>query len=164
MNLIELSRSLHQLSLGGKVAVLETRLLQAQTENMAPIDLLSTLVSTRSSAVANGRWKDVTSRRASGIQTSDWRTSTSSSIPKMNRNLIFDLATAGWAERREDALFQGPPGSGKSHLAPPVGYAVIQQGYRVLYCETHILLEEWPTPRSMAIAKNMVNTSPPFRC
>jgi hypothetical protein len=29
--------------------------------------------------------------------------------PKMNRNLIFDLATAGWVERREDALFKGPP-------------------------------------------------------
>jgi hypothetical protein len=45
MNLIELSRALHQLRLGGMVAVLETRLLQAQTENLAPIDLLSTLVS-----------------------------------------------------------------------------------------------------------------------
>ena len=45
MNLIELSRALHQLRLGGMVAVLETRLLQAQTENMAPIDILSILVS-----------------------------------------------------------------------------------------------------------------------
>ncbi len=60
----------------------------------------------------------------------------------MNRNLIFDLATAGWVERREDALFKGPPGTGKSHLAQAIGHAVIQQGYRVLYRETHILLEE----------------------
>ena len=45
MNLIELNRALHQLRLGGMVATLETRLLQAQTENMAPIDLISTLVS-----------------------------------------------------------------------------------------------------------------------
>jgi SpoVK/Ycf46/Vps4 family AAA+-type ATPase len=42
MNLIELNRALHQLRLGGMVAVLETRLLQAQSENMAPIDLVST--------------------------------------------------------------------------------------------------------------------------
>jgi DNA replication protein DnaC len=60
----------------------------------------------------------------------------------MNRNLIFKLATAGWVERREDALFKGPPGTGKSHLAQAIGHAVIQQGYRVLYRETHILLEE----------------------
>ena len=34
------------------------------------------------------------------------------------------------------------PGTGKSHLAQAIGHAVIQQGYRVLYRETHILLEE----------------------
>ena len=45
MNLIELSRALHQLRLGGMVAALEARLLQAQSENMAPIDLISVLVS-----------------------------------------------------------------------------------------------------------------------
>ena len=45
MNLIELNRSLVQLRLSGMAAVLETRLLQAQAEAMAPIDLISILVS-----------------------------------------------------------------------------------------------------------------------
>jgi len=36
----------------------------------------------------------------------------------------------------------GSPGTGKSHLAQAIGQAVIQQGYRVLYRETHRLLEE----------------------
>jgi hypothetical protein len=45
MNLIELSRALRQLRLGGIAAVLETRLHQAQAEPMAPIDFLSCLVS-----------------------------------------------------------------------------------------------------------------------
>ena len=36
----------------------------------------------------------------------------------------------------------GSPGSGKSHLAQAIGQAAIQQGYRVLYRETHALLEE----------------------
>jgi hypothetical protein len=39
--------------------------------------------------------------------------------------------------RHEDALFLGPPGTGKSHLAQAIGQAAIQQGYRVLYRETH---------------------------
>ena len=60
----------------------------------------------------------------------------------MNRNLVFELATAGWVGRREDALFLGPPGSGKSHCAQAIGHTVIQQGYRVLYREAHALLEE----------------------
>ena len=45
MNLIELERALRQLRLGGMAAVLETRLRQAQAEAMAPIDLISSLVS-----------------------------------------------------------------------------------------------------------------------
>jgi DNA replication protein DnaC len=39
-------------------------------------------------------------------------------------------------------LFLGPPGTGKSHLAQAIGLAAIQQGYRVLYRETHTLLDE----------------------
>ena len=45
MNLIELKHALRQLRLGGMAAVLETRLRQAQAEPMAPIDLISCLVS-----------------------------------------------------------------------------------------------------------------------
>jgi DNA replication protein DnaC len=60
----------------------------------------------------------------------------------MNRALVFDLATAAFIGRREDGLFIGPPGSGKSHLAQAIGHAVILQGYRVLYREAHALLED----------------------
>ena len=61
----------------------------------------------------------------------------------MNRALVFELATARFIAQREDALFLGPPGTGKkSHLAQAIGRAAIQQGYRVLYREAHTLLEE----------------------
>ena len=60
----------------------------------------------------------------------------------MNRALIHELATARFVGQREDALFLGPPGTGKSHLAQAIGRAAIQQGYRVVYREAHTLLEE----------------------
>jgi DNA replication protein DnaC len=60
----------------------------------------------------------------------------------MNRSLVFDLATCGFIGRREDALFLGPGGTGKSHLAQAIGQAANQQGYRVLYRETHVLLDD----------------------
>ena len=47
---------------------------------------------------------------------------------KMNRALIHELATGRFIAQREDALFLGPPGTGKSHLAQAIGRAVIQQG------------------------------------
>src|SRR5215469_7343945 len=133
MNVIELNRALHQLRLGGIVATLETRLLQAQHQNMAPIDLISTLVSDelacRSQRLLDRRHKQAQFRdNHRRLDNFDFQFN-----PKMNHALVFDLATAAWVGRREDALFLGPPGSGKSH---------IQQGYRVLYREAHVLLEE----------------------
>ncbi len=60
----------------------------------------------------------------------------------MNRALIHDLATARFIGQREDALFLGAPGTGKSHLAQAIGRAAIQQGYRVVYREAHTLIED----------------------
>ena len=78
---------------------------------------------------------------------------------KMNRSLVFDLATGAFIARHEDALFLGPPGSGKSHLAQAIGRAAIQQGYRVLYRETHTVLDGvGPKPRSTAPAKSTWNS------
>ena len=142
MNLIELQRSLRQLRLGGIAAVLETRLHQAQAEPMAPIDFLACLVgdelTRRADRLLERRRKEAGFRDASRtLDNFDFTFN-----PKMNRSLIFDLATGAFIARREDALFLGPGGSGKSHFAQAIGHAAILQGYRVLYRETHILLDE----------------------
>jgi DNA replication protein DnaC len=142
MNLIELSHALRQLRLGGMAAVLETRLHQAQAEAMAPIDLLSCLVSDelmrRGDRLLERRRKQAGFRdQQKTLDNFDFNFN-----KKMNRSLVFDLATANFIARREDALFLGPPGTGKSHLAQAIGQAVIQQGYKVLYRETHVLLDE----------------------
>lgn len=50
--------------------------------------------------------------------------------------------TSTFIARHEDGLFLGPPGTVKSHLAQAIGQAAIQQAYRVLYRETHTLLDE----------------------
>lgn len=142
MNLNELTRALRQLRLGGMAAVLETRLRQAQAQTMPPIDLLSTLVhdelTRRGDRLLARRQKEAAFRDAHRtLDNFDFTFN-----PKMNRSLIFDLATTRFIERREDALFVGPGGTGKSHLAQAIGQAAIVQGYRVRYREAHILLEE----------------------
>jgi DNA replication protein DnaC len=142
MNLIELNRALRQLRLGGIALVLETRLHQAQAEPMAPIDFLSCLVSDeltrRSERLLERRRKQALFRDPQkNLDNFDFNFN-----KKMNRSLVFDLATATFVARHEDALFLGPPGTGKSHLAQAIGLAVIGQGYRVVYRETHALLEE----------------------
>lgn len=142
MNITELQQSLRQLRLGGMAAVLETRLRQAQAEPMAPIDLLSCLVSDeltrRSDRLLERRRKEAGFRDANRtLDNFDFGFN-----PKMNRSLVFDLATCRFIERREDALLLGPGGTGKSHLGQAIGHAAILQGHRVLYREAHVLLEE----------------------
>ena len=142
MNVIELQRALRQLRLGGIAAVLETRLHQAQAEPMVPIDFLSCLVTDeltrRSERLLDRRHKQAQFRDPlRSLDNFDFNFN-----PKMNRSLVFDLATGAFISRREDALFLGPGGTGKSHLAQAIGHAAIQQGYRVLYRETHVLLED----------------------
>ena len=142
MNLNELQRSLRQLRLGGMAAVLETRLQQAQAEPMAPIDLLATLVSdelTRRSDRLLERRRKLAAFRDPNKTLDNFDFSFN---PKMNRSMVFELATAAFIDRREDALFLGPGGTGKSHLAQAIGQAAILQGHKVLYRQTHILLEE----------------------
>src|SRR3989475_11690258 len=141
MNLIELQRALKQLRLGGVAAVLETRLHQAQTEPMAPIDLISCLVSDelsrRTDRLLERRRKEAEFRDPQKtLDNFDFNFN-----KKMNRSLVFDLAPANFIAKHEDALFLGPPGTGKSHLAQAIGQAAIQQGYRVLYREAHTLIE-----------------------
>ena len=142
MNVIDLDRALRQLRLGGMAAVLETRLRQAQAEAMAPIDLIACLVSDeltlRTDRLLQRRRKQAAFRDADRtLDNFDFTFN-----PKMNRSLVFDLATCAFIAKREDGLFLGPGGTGKSHLAQAIGQAAILQGHRVVYRETHVLLDE----------------------
>jgi DNA replication protein DnaC len=142
MTLVELQRTLRQLRCSGMAAGLEGRLLQAQAEKRAPIDFLSTLVQDellkRQDRLLERRIKHAGFRDAGKtLDTFDFDFN-----KKMNRALVFELATGRFITQREDGLFLGRPGTGKSHLAQAIGLAVIQQGHRVLYREAHVLLDE----------------------
>ena len=142
MNLVELDRALRKLRLSGMANVLETRLHQAQSEKMAPLDVVSALVSDE----LQRRQDRLFERRTKQARFRDPERSLDSFDfdfnKKMNRALVYELATARFVAQREDALFLGPPGTGKSHLAQAIGRAAILQGYRVLYREAHTLIEE----------------------
>ena len=142
MNLVELDHALRKLRLSGMATVLEARLRQAQTEKLAPLDLVATLVSDelqrRQDRLFERRHKQAGFRDADrSLDRFDFDFN-----KKMNRAHIHELATARFIGQREDALFLGEPGSGKSHLAQAIGHAAIQQGYRVVYREAHTLIEE----------------------
>jgi DNA replication protein DnaC len=158
MNVIEVQRALRQLRLSGIADVLDTRLVQAQSEKMAPIDFLSVLVNDelvrRQDRLLARRIKQAAFRDAGKtLDGFDFDFN-----KRMNRKLVFQLATGRFIEQREDGLFLGPPGTGKSHLAQAIGLACIHQGHRVLYRETHILLEELAEAQVLAERKEYIAT------
>jgi DNA replication protein DnaC len=61
---------------------------------------------------------------------------------KMNRALVYELATPASSPSGRTCSFSGRRVPGKSHLAQAVWRATILQGYRVVYREPHTLLQE----------------------
>jgi len=142
MNTVEISRALRQLRLSGMADTLETRLLEAQSSKMAPIDFISMLVGDelvrRQDRLLGRRIKAARFREpGKALEGFDFDFN-----KKMDRRLVFELATARFVTQHEDVFFLGPPGTGKSHLAQAIALSAIQQGHRVLYREAYALIEE----------------------
>jgi DNA replication protein DnaC len=53
--------------------------------------------------------------------------------PGVNKSLLLDLARGDYLGKRENVLFVGPSGTGKTHLATALGMAACGQGKRVRF-------------------------------
>ena len=109
MNLVELQRALRQLRCSGMAASLEPRLLQAQTDKLTPIDFLAALVGDellrRQDRLLERRIKHAGFRDVGKtLDTFDFDFNR-----KLNRRLVFELATGRFVTQHEDGLFLGPP-------------------------------------------------------
>ena len=142
MNQIEIDHALRKLRLSGMASTLEIRLVEAQSAKLSPMDFLSTLVSDE----LQRRQDRLIERRIKQARFRDPEKSLDGFDfdfnKKMDSKLVFELATGHFLANGEDALFLGPPGTGKSHLVQAIGHSAILQGWPVAYREAHVLLEE----------------------
>jgi DNA replication protein DnaC len=142
LNPVEIDRALRQLRLSGMADALSARLVEAQAERMAPIDLISRLIQDE----LLRRQDRLIERRIKNAQFRDGGKTLDNFDfdfnKKMNRKLVFELATGRFVTQHEDVFFLGPPGTGKSHLAQAVALTMIHQGHKVLYREAYALIEE----------------------
>ena len=116
MTITELERSLRALRLSGMTATLETRALQVAQQQMDFIEAFSSLVQDeldrRRSRLIDRRFTLSGLPERKDLKDFDW-----SYNPKNPRREILELATLKFIDEREDALFIGSPGIGKSHVA-----------------------------------------------
>lgn len=141
MSMAELERSLRALRLSGMTATLENRALQVAQRQMDFIEAFSALVQDeldrRRSRLIERRFTLSGLPERKDLNAFDWQYN-----PKIPRREILELATLKFIDAREDGLFIGAPGVGKSHIAKSLALLAVQRGYTVVYREAHVLIED----------------------
>ncbi|WP_435553855.1 IS21-like element helper ATPase IstB [Neobacillus sp. LXY-1] len=63
-------------------------------------------------------------------------------MPCLNKNRFLTLAKGEFVEKKENVIFLGNSGTGKSHLATGLGLEMIKNGYKVKFITAAELVEE----------------------
>jgi DNA replication protein DnaC len=63
-------------------------------------------------------------------------------VPVVSKAQVMALAAGdAWLDRGANLILFGPPGAGKSHLAAALGFALVENGWRVLFTRTTDLVQ-----------------------
>jgi DNA replication protein DnaC len=148
MSIPELERALRGLRLSGMTDTLQARALQVASHEMDFIEAFSWLVQDeldrRRSRLQERRYTLSGLPERKTLQELDWSYNTR--LPKRD---IFELGTLKFVDAREDILLLGPPGTGKSHVAKALALLAVDRGFKVLYRETHQLIEDLTEAREL---------------
>lgn len=63
-------------------------------------------------------------------------------MPSLNRNRFLTLSKGDFVEKKENIIFLGNSGTGKTHLATGLGIEMIKNGYKVKFITAAELVEE----------------------
>jgi DNA replication protein DnaC len=136
----ELKKVLKRLKLSGILATMPDRLAYARKEKLDYTQFLELILSDeverRDHKHVTTRLRDAGFEEECTLERFDW--SAKIRIDKARLNELFGLH---FIERRENVIFCGPVGVGKSFLAQALGHAACRAGYRVLFTRADLLLK-----------------------
>jgi DNA replication protein DnaC len=141
MSTLELEQALRSLRLSGMTDTLQARALQVAQHQMDFIEAFSCLVQDeldrRRSRLLERRFALSGLPERKDLKDFDW-----SYNPRLPKREVLELATLKFIDAREGALFIGPPGVGKSHVAKALAQLAVGRGYKILYREAQQLIEQ----------------------
>jgi DNA replication protein DnaC len=137
----ELKKVLKRLRLSGILATLPDRLAYCRKEKLDYTQFLELILSDEierrdHNQIAN-RLRDAGFEEECTLERFDW-----SAKIRIDKARLTELFGLHFIERRENVIFCGPVGVGKSFLAQALGHAACRAGYRVLFCRADLLLKD----------------------
>lgn len=129
---MELATQLANLKLAGIKKTYDTRNKEAIERKLSYLEFLSLLLEDET----RNREKNSIKKRKASSHLPNGKTLENydfSFQPKLNKKLIFDLATCQFIPKNENIIFMGQPGTGKTHLASSIGQKALLAGYKVLF-------------------------------
>jgi DNA replication protein DnaC len=129
---MNLDTVLKQLRLSAMGQTLSVRLQEATANRLSHAEFLELILhdelNVREQRKLTLRTRAAEFRSLKTLEDFDWRFN-----PGIPRKEIYELAACHFIRKATDALFVGPPGVGKTHLAQAIGYEALKQGFLVRY-------------------------------
>ncbi len=142
MTTAQLDSTLRQLRLSGLGRSLPVRLQEAAANRLGHGEFLELILqdelNVRQQRHLENRKRVAQFRGLKTLEDFDWRFN-----PQIPKKEIFELAAGQFITAAADALFLGPPGLGKTHLAQSIGYEAIKQGRLVRYVSIFDLIGDF---------------------
>jgi DNA replication protein DnaC len=123
---------LKKLRLPAMIDMLDSYVKQAASSGMSYMDFLSGLVSEevrhKEQRAVQSRIKSARFPVLKSLDDFDYAFQ-----PSVNRKKLAELSSLRFIDNKENILFLGPPGIGKTHLSTGLGVRACESGYKVLF-------------------------------
>ncbi|MCP3966928.1 MAG: ATP-binding protein [Lentisphaerae bacterium] len=133
-------QKLQSLKLAGMAKCIETRNDYALEKQLSYMDFIELLIedelANRQSNSYRKRFVQSKLSEEKSIQTYDF-----SYQPKLDKKLLLDLASCRFIHDKQNIIFMGNPGVGKTHLANALGLEILRQGMKAQFLHATELID-----------------------
>jgi DNA replication protein DnaC len=137
----QIKQSLKKLRLSSMADCIEHRTREAIEHQLSYIDYLLLLLQDELDSRKQKR-KDLLIRNAKLGMVKHLVDFDFTVIPKLNKQKILEFTSCGFIEQKNNIIFVGPTGTGKTYLSKAIAFEACCKNYKVMFTRTAKMLEE----------------------